>query len=698
MKYKDRVVLQIANVLDWTEVEFVPGDFFYVPEQWSYDSYQNGIQEISFTRGITDYEGPWSQAEPGQLIVRAITEELNPKINPQIAYGHKIRVLVDGIVVWAGKIREIDVQYTHQYDEPIITINAFDSLQSLRDFQVSATREVETETLGTKNNLMPTTLASALPEAGFGPWIKFTKPYGWQWGTRFSQVESYYNQFQYDQTYDFSYWWPRVFLIPFTFLKDAEGAYFENEIQPGNFVESPNTQAMRERIHPEAVLPDLNVSYPEGVLDDVRFPYGVTYDQSQSLLAAQGEFPAGFYYQYAEVENTTLPTETPVLIDKAEPWSIRNWHTSNMPNRSYWAFKSQFLPSESTSIVDSLYELEQGEQGFMFTSKNDNLVIVNREAMAHIPELEYDGLGGDRDFSVNFANILNILGLHSFRDMEVSDGISNIVNNVVIENVWYDEESPVNLYDIEDFKQYPADVNVATVDIVGPPTTEDYIRNIGTPIGTQTQAYSGFGLAPRDADNTTRKVLQYRNEESIKRYGERTLNLKTNFAWQLYEVIDGSGGEFIQTFDNSAQPVIKNPDDATSSYNWEYMKITSEDEESLRFGVYDRYGNLISGTEHIFKRNVYAQADELGAFILQNYSEPSPGVIKSLTWSPVEEDEIADAIEADILDKVGVTLYGVISEDQFDFSDQLTIVGMTHRITPDNWDVTYSLWNREGFA
>ena len=85
----------------------------------------NGILQVDITRGIPQYDGCWSQVEPGQLTLRSRDLSL-----ANVALQTRIRIEVDGTSIFTGKVVDISTEYVPKEDS-IVTLIAFDELAAL---------------------------------------------------------------------------------------------------------------------------------------------------------------------------------------------------------------------------------------------------------------------------------------------------------------------------------------------------------------------------------------------------------------------------------------------------------------------------------------------------------------------------------------------------------------------------------------
>lgn len=94
--------------------------------------YTDGIISIDIRRGMNEYLGPHTQIDTGSLIVTT----RNPNVDPMatgslVRYKNRIKVEVDGSIIFIGRIENIDVKYNPRNEPPTITITAFDYVRDL---------------------------------------------------------------------------------------------------------------------------------------------------------------------------------------------------------------------------------------------------------------------------------------------------------------------------------------------------------------------------------------------------------------------------------------------------------------------------------------------------------------------------------------------------------------------------------------
>lgn len=87
----------------------------------------NGLLQADITRGIPDYRGCWSQVAPGQLRIRTKNLDLDPSRNANISLYSEIKISVNGITIFTGKIIDAQTDYFPK-DDAILTLNIFDEI------------------------------------------------------------------------------------------------------------------------------------------------------------------------------------------------------------------------------------------------------------------------------------------------------------------------------------------------------------------------------------------------------------------------------------------------------------------------------------------------------------------------------------------------------------------------------------------
>jgi len=521
MLLNGRVKLEIANVTNWTNVPVtVDGNAFFVPSTWSWVDYTEGLLSIDISRGIDQYEGSWSQPSPGQLTIQSRNPDLNPQTNSQIAYGHKIRVLVDDEVIFTGKIRETDVQYSNFRDDPIVTIDSFDSWQSLLDYDFKNTKSVVIPVDGPQENFKDANVANLFSDAGFGPHFSYDWPLAYwtnsppagavifdtsgsfslvrndtkefaTWKIRDTKVLPY-NPAR-EESRAVNVWWPDVYLEPYTFKSIGFGPESTNAVHRRLYAldhVAPTAQDL-------ATLENYPLDTTRRNYENLSFLFR-TQDYTYNPATGQYTNPSvqEYRYQYGDVLNNAKQ----VPVNYTEPWSMQNNHRFDIsaPSSTVDGFYSQFV-TESDRLVDNILAFDQAEQGVVYTTKYDNFVIIPRS------RLKVSSTGAPRTNVVQF----NSDGTsNSYYDLKVKDGLQSVVNKVIITNIDYDASITLDgLFEIEDWKRYD---NNETMNLFRP--------TVGNTYGAQVVARSRAGFEKSI-------TYEYIYAESNIRYGERVHNL-----------------------------------------------------------------------------------------------------------------------------------------------------------------------------
>ena len=94
--------------------------------------YSDGIISMDIRRGMNEYLGPHTQIDTGSLIVTSRNPNLDPMATGSLVrYKNRIKVVVDGSIIFIGRIENIDVKYNPRNEPPTITITAFDYVRDL---------------------------------------------------------------------------------------------------------------------------------------------------------------------------------------------------------------------------------------------------------------------------------------------------------------------------------------------------------------------------------------------------------------------------------------------------------------------------------------------------------------------------------------------------------------------------------------
>lgn len=110
--------------------------FYIVIDGVLYD-YTEGLLQCRITRGVQEYEGPFTQPDVGQMTIVSRNPNLDPYANPDVRYNTKFVVKADGYSLFTGTIDGIDVEYRPKGQDPIITLTGIDILGVMHKHVIS---------------------------------------------------------------------------------------------------------------------------------------------------------------------------------------------------------------------------------------------------------------------------------------------------------------------------------------------------------------------------------------------------------------------------------------------------------------------------------------------------------------------------------------------------------------------------------
>lgn len=673
MNLNGKVTLQIASVSNWANVSSpYLGNLGYQPTSWAWTDLTEGLLTADISRGITEYEGPWSQSDVGQLVVKSRNPQMDPQNNPNVvAFGHKIRILVNNKPVFTGKIREVTVDYSDPNSPQTTTVTAFDAWANLADVKIPNTELATGNDSVEDSNIIPISLPDIFRNNGYGPvyvwevpatyydtgtgtWVPNTQGLYGQWASYTHTYKGYTTSsdpLAYGATTITNQWNPNVYLDPFDF-KTWGNTFFQrfphrslhqltiSDTTPYGDVYSDNSAYDSEKYS----IRHYNWidRYKDGISDSTH-PLYTNDDANPPIKYFASDTP---YYGSAEVRG---------------------------PGNAGWV---ACVTTDSTSLIDTVRACDQAEQGFIYVDKKDNWFILNRRMARNAPR--------PTRFWFNSANSTDT-AFTSYKNLRVRDGISNIINKVKIVNsispvptvagapITQPDSSTV-LYQNKDYLDYQTGLPIEDTAVVG-------------------SAFKGYrgangSIALQDLET---QEFTYENATSIQRYGERSIEVNTNYAWPLE---DGTSAiNFVETY--SLYGNTYRPDDPTSTGNattlWRRWKVDTDPSSSttLRRRIYDASNmTTLYRTDSLYK-NINARADELAGYLLK----PTPQrEVQSISFSPTNTADIDRAADTEIFDKVIINH----SNQGVTFNKTYRVVGMTQQITLTSWDITYELWNMVG--
>ena len=703
MNLEGKIRLEIADVTDWTDISspYLDNPLSFQPTDYTWVDVTEGLISATITRGVTKYEGPWSQIAPGQLSIVSRNPILDPTLNQTLAaYGHKVRIFANDTMIYSGKIRDVQVEYSNEYDPQIITIEVFDALQQLVDFAYDNVELVQglndTEPLPKTETV---NMGTIWKRFGIGPNFRWSLNGGvvdWQVASKVNfgyQRDPYplpgggdYDGYlpyaagyapvdQYDAATEnlrqSQEWHPRVFIDPWNF--NGWGSSKIRNIPTNLTGEAEVTGVIAPASFDDGYFGGIDTAgniIPQGrawdirhgsLIDSTRFGLG---DPKHPLYLDNNANPSNPQFTEgldvpSDVSEATINTGDGTLVGANE--SRRTWNGGFVAG----------VTDANTNLVDMLLAMEQSEQGFMYVTAKDDMWVLNRR------QVHYAERGKHLRFASDGTGT-------SYKGIKVSDGVQNIVNKLVINNTTYDKTQTVT-------SEYN-NVNHRAFD------TNEEIRLINAP-GSPNSIYE-FDVPKRNIETISVETFTFVDEESVKRYGERELQLNTNYAFGLEETYGDQQndvtwyGNYVN-YDIPSGDQYLDPRDGTGTQSrWRFFKMERYDDNQMRATVWNTSRSSQytgQGDEEIYNRNAVARANELKTIIIDNYATPS-NEIQSISWEPKTNADITNASYTDIFDKIDIdhNVNGVT------FDKEYRVMGITHRITLDSWNIEYQLWNQQG--
>lgn len=625
----------------------------------------NGILQVDITRGIPKYEGMWSQCQPGQLRLRSRNTNLDPAKNNQITTFTIIRVEVEGTPIFTGKIFDTNTEYFPKEDS-IITIDAFDELGVLSQRKI-VNRKCINQTYEAKENVRPINFGDFIQfgDRGYGgslqnysPHIiegyeRVIKEYGsrYQWGVSGGIPWLRHLWYSNDQTkyptpsgnqYD-SYDLPP---LPAGHRTDS---VWQLPDWDGVVISNPTSSAF-------SGYPDVQIYAANGWGTQNRYTDGTTHCKPTYLMkdginyrGAYGSSP-GIYDTYHPLHNTT------------GTWN-GNWGSTN---RTYapidnWA---ALFTTNDNNAYELWLKCEQSEAGFGYVDaynrfRHFSRAIIDNDNFAQPVKLSFTSDGSST----------------SYNSIRVTSGAESIIKGVTVNNLWnsniveywkIDAWRDQNIDDVNYVKSTGKNRNGSTtLKLLQPSATTAPIKKydwLGYSAYESTDSYEDlartnpavlsnpiFNTYQRDWDvNSLTTRSYFKGVEGVN--GTNQLTLNTNYAWNMGHEYGG--------FQRMANGNV-----------WDY-----------------------NATNYIYGRpdNVLDRQKELAQMVLDNYSTASTD-IRSISFN-VHNDDIDNIKSVDIFDAINITH----NESGLSIDKNYAVMGITHTITPDNWDVTYQLWNRDG--
>lgn len=598
----------------------------------------NGILQVDITRGIPQYDGCWSQVQPGQLTLRS--RDLSLK---NVALQTRIRIEVDGTPIFTGKVFDITTEYMPKEDS-IVTLIGFDELGAL-----SLKKFGHQTIIG--GDYEPRTVASFMTF----PYILSSNQYTqseWQGVSGGSYAQGY----------------------------DYEGS--------GMGYSLANTDYGNAGFNPPAPAPGASSDSTWGpYLADTNglVIANPTYNPSSTALGNEGwgvpvintwtdynTNAAGIHSNGFDGISWSIgqgvnhgPSKSSVS-DTGHPLNgqtgfYKRWYKGIEANKvGNWA---ALMTTNDTDALSLFLKSEQSEAGFAYVDALNRFRLLSRAVV-------------DNDVYLSKATFASDGTGISYNNIKVTNGWEGVVNGVTVNNVWSNEW--IDFHDLAGFTDNDNDGNI-------------------------TGWYQNAPLANRDG-TTTAKLLNYAAIPSQ--------NPPKDYEWLGYNITETTQRYLKYTkLNNNTTPIFKfetrNPslDKLTTLSYFQGQtglgtkQLTLNTNYAFAFAsgpgyLYNRGGtkaiDRTTGQYHPQDYNVIERQAELADYILTNYATPVED-IKEINFDVHPSD--LDTIKViDVYDRIDIdhSYAGFVRDKQY------AVMGITHSITPNNWNVTYQLWNQEG--
>jgi hypothetical protein len=620
----------------------------------------NGILQIDITRGIPNYQGMWSQSQPGQLRLRSRNTNLDPAKNDQVKTFTMIRVEVEGTPIFTGKIFDTNTEYFPREDS-IITIDAFDELGVLSQRKI-INRKVINHDYEAKQIVSPINFGS------FIQWGSYTTPSLASYTPHIIEgyervIKEYNSRYNYQPAYpqgagNYHLWYSTdqtKYPTPggvssYNYKVPSHGINRTDSVWQlpdwdGLVVTNPHYQSR----HPRPGFYSSNIYSGWGTT--MRGGDGSTHCTPTSIGRD------GINYNSASGSKPSVDDPYHPLYDQAGYWNS-NWGKTNTTGKDSWA---ALYTTDDNNAYELWLKCEQSEAGFGYVDaynrfRHFSRAIIDNDNLAQPVKLSFQSNGSGT----------------SYNSIKVTSGAESIIKGVNVNNLW--NSQVVTNKKLDAFRdQEPDDItyqkstnrnrdNTTTNKTLQPSSTVSPIKKydwLNYSTIEPRDSYDYFARTndnlpiwetyQRDWDISTLSTRPYfKGELGVN--GTNQLTLNTNYAWNLGHEYGG----FVRTAD---------------SVTWNQDLI-----------------NYPNGRAD----NVLDRQKELANMVLENYSNPSTD-IRSINFS-VHNDDIDSIKGVDIFDAISINH----NESGLSIDKNYAVMGISHTITPDSWDVSYQLWNREG--
>jgi hypothetical protein len=630
----------------------------------------DGVLQLDITRGIPQYFGMWSQSEPGQLRLRSRNVNLDPARNAEINLYSHIRVEVEGEPIFTGKIFNTSTEYVPREDS-VVTIDAFDELGYLSQIKYGNTSVIPHDYNGKK----------IINPINFGTFIqsgKYTGPR--QAGFTNGEAMAIYD----DKTYSNHYSARTVSGVPqrYSVLYSLDTAKYP--LTGYEIVGADTAYDVYDSITPPVgestdslwTLPDWDAV----VVSNPNNADSKCYGSSSPFPLTTTNVTTVNHIQISEIGSTDtkdgIKTSFPTTGNEKMGSRSSVEHVDHPLYGTYGFWLANYGKS-TTSLVEpadwaALYstdddndytlwlKCEQSEAGFGYVDaynrfRHYNRTVIDNDVWAPKVTFASDGTGV------------------SYNSINVTNGWESVVKGVRIDNLWSSNVTSVyNLRDWEDGK-------------------------------TDDSTYIKASALNRDGTSALNYLNESQATSAIKNYD--WLNYSTaevKYSWDQYAKVNAGGFNYI--YDTNTRDWDVENLSSTSYFQGE-QTVNGTNQLTLNTNyawntnceaggyVRDRNNTRTDFTNETFlvqTNNVFDRQAELAAEVLANYSTPQTD-IRSISFS-VHEQDLTDIKTLDIFDRITIDH----NESGLVINKDYAIMGITHTITPNSWDVTYQLWNQEG--
>ena len=600
----------------------------------------DGVINIDITRGIPQYVGCWSQAQPGQL--QLVSRDLSLA---DLDLQTRIRIEVDGSAIFTGKIFEINTEYIPK-DDSLVTITAFDELGSLSlkkfghqtviggDYEV---REVASYRTFPQmlNGFNQNDIDPAIPQK----WDGYERQ-----GTLAMGVTAN--------------------ALDYTILNTTYGVAGFNPAAPAAGASSDSTWGPYLDSDAYDVDGGVICNPSAGTLG-----WGTPIVNTQGFATATGmedslnyrdNIQGGTIYDANSGSQSKVVETAHPLYNKTGLYE--NYYRQGAISPLSGAPWTALMTTNDKDGLSLFLKAEQSEAGFAFVDVKNRFRLYSRAVV------DWDTYLSEASFASDGSGI-------SYNNITVTNGWESVVNGVTVNNTWSD-----NFID--------SDEMISWVDNGNDGSTTGWYQNAqngnrdfttGTNVLNQSsnivnypeKEYSWLGY---NVTESKQRYLRYCKTNSnlmpIYKFDTRDFTLNQLGTTPFFQGEVGLGSKQLSLNTTYAMPVNSGP-----GYLWNRagtIKVVDRAVESTR------------------AYNVTERQSELANFIIQNYATPTKD-IRSISFS-AHQNDLADIKDIEIFDRINIDH----DDDGFVVDKQYAVMGISHSITPISWDITYQLWNQEG--